>query len=204
MRLHALVAVCLLVSVIGCDDGGPLAPSPVVPPVVSPVVEKTISDYAAVHRGRCPSDADLPFSVREAGWYWPDTCRNNHGELVQLSDWCSGTRRVARGFCVLNVPEPPVTTTTSTLTVTGPTSIVRDNACVEYTVSGGTAPYQLTSHGGRWMTSAPCRGSTPTRHTLLNPGVAVWSATGLDVGDSAQVTVTDADGERKTFRLQVV
>ena len=200
MRLHALVAIAILAGVIGCDDGGgPLGPSP--------VIEETgpSSAYVAVHRGRCPADADLPFSVREAGWYWPDSCRNNHGELVQLSDWCSGTRRVDRGFCILNSPSSPTPpSTTSALTVTGPTSIVRDNACVEYTVSGGTAPYQLTSHGGRWMTSAPCRGNTPTRHALLNPGVAVWSATGLDVGDSAQVTVTDAAGERKTFRLQVV
>ena len=54
------------------------------------------------------------------------------------------------------------------------------------------------------MTSAPCRGETPTRYTLLAPGPAVWSATGLDAGDSALVTVTDADGERKTFTLKVV
>ena len=200
MRLWPIVAIAILAGVIGCDDGGgPLAPSP--------VVEETgpTSSYVAVHRGRCPSDADLPFSVREAGWFWADTCRNNHAEIIQLSEWCSDTRQVVGGACVLNTHEPPEPTSTSSdLTVTGPTSIVRDNGCVEYTVSGGTAPYQLTSHGGRWVTSAPCRSNTPTRHTLRKPGVAVWSATGLDAGDSAQVTVTDADGERKTFRLQVV
>ena len=134
MRLHALVAIAILAGVIGCDDGGgPLAPSPI-------VEEKgPASNYVAVHRGRCPSDADLPFSVRENGWFWPDTCRNNHGEIIQLSDWCSGTRQVVRGACVLNTPDPPVTTTTSTLTVTGPTLTVQDNACVEYSISGGTA-----------------------------------------------------------------
>ena len=200
MRLHVLVTIgilagILLAGAIGCNGGGgPLTPSP--------VVEETnpTSAYVAVHRGRCPSDADLPFSVREAGWFWPDTCRNNHGEIIQLNDWCSGTRQVVRGACVLNTPMP----TTSTLTVTGPTETVPDNACVEYSISGGMAPYQLTSAGGRWMTSAPCRGETPTRYTLLAPGPAVWSATGLDAGDSAQVTVTDADGERKTLALKVV
>ena len=196
MRFWPLVAICILVGVIGCDDGGgPLAPTP--------VVEETgpTSDYVAVHRGRCPADRDLPFSVRENGWFWPDTCRNNHGEIIQLSDWCSGTRRVIRGACVLNTPEPPPA---STLTVTGPMSTVVDNGCVEYSIRGGMAPYDLTSHGGRWVTSAPCRGDTPTRYTLLAPGSAVWSATGLDVGDSATVTVTDADGTRKTFTLSVV
>ena len=83
-------------------------------------------------------------------------------------------------------------------------STVVDNGCVEYSIRGGMAPYQLTSHGGRWVTSAPCRGDTPTRYTLLAPGSAVWSATGLDVGDSATVTVTDADGTRKTMTLSVV
>ena len=199
MRLHALVAIGILAGVIGCDDASsPLAPSP--------VVDETAptSAYVAVHRGRCPADRDLPFSVREAGWFWPDTCRNNHGEIIQLSDWCSGTRQVVRGACVLNRPGPPEPPPASTLTVTGPMQTVVDNGCVEYSISGGMAPYQLTSHGGRWVTSAPCRGDTPTRYTRLTPGVAVWSATGLDAGDSATVTVTDADGARKTFTLQVV
>ena len=197
MRLQTVIALGILAAV-GCDDGGgPLAPSPVVEEMAP------ISDYVSVHRGRCPADRDLPFSVREAGWFWPDTCRNNHGEIIQLSDWCSGTRRVVRGACVLNRPGPAVPTT-STLTVTGPMSTVVDNGCVEYIISGGMGPYQLTSHGGRWVTSAPCRGDTPTRYTLLAPGSAVWSATGLDAGDSASVSVTDADGERKTFTLQVV
>ena len=197
MRPCLIVAIGIIAGSIGCDDGGsPLAPSR--------VVEETgpSSAYVAVHRGRCPADADLPFSVREAGWYWPDTCRNNHGELVQLSDWCSGTRRVDRGFCVLHASER--SSTSSALTVTGPMTTVIDNACVEYTITGGVAPYNLISHGGRWMISAPCRGNTPTRHTLLTPGVAVWSATGLDPGDSAQVTVEDADGVRKTFTVHVV
>ena len=205
MRLHPLVAIGILASVIGCDDGGgPLAPSP--------VVEETgpTSAYVAVHRGRCPADADLPFSVREAGWFWPDTCRNNHAEIIQLSDWCSGTRRVDRGFCVLNTPGPPPPPPPEpppppiALTVTGPMESVPDNACVAYAISDGAAPYHLTSHGGRWMISAPCRGNTPTRHTLRTPGVAIWSATGLDVGDSAQVTVTDADGTTITFTVRVV
>ena len=109
MRIQLLVAIAILVGVIGCDaGGGPLAPSPVVEETVRPS-----SDYVAVHRGRCPSDADLPFSVRENGWYWPDSCRNNHGEIVQLSDWCSGTRHVDRGFCVLSTPDPPAPTTST-------------------------------------------------------------------------------------------
>ena len=197
---HLVAIVILAGSVIGCDSG-PLAPSP----AAVEVGAAPSSDYVAVHRGRCPSDADLPFSVREAGWFWPDTCRNNHGEIIQLSDWCSGTRQVVRGFCVLNSPEPPEPpTTTRALTVTGPMSTVMDNACVQYTISGGTPPYNLTSHGGRWMISAPCRGNTPTRHSLLAPGPAIWSATGLDAGDTAQVTVTDADGTTNTFTLNVV
>ena len=200
MRLHALVAIGILAGVVGCDD----VSSPVSPSIVER--DGPASSYVAVHRGRCPSDADLPFSVRENGWFWPDTCRNNHGEIIQLNDWCSGTRQVVRGACVLNDPAvPPVPPSTpSALSVTGPTSTVLDGACVAYTISGGTAPYQLASHGGRWMISAPCRGNTPTRHTLRNPGVAVWSATGLDAGDSAQVTVTDADGTRETFTVHVV
>ena len=199
MRVHALVAIGILAGVIGCDDASsPLAPSPVVDEMAP------TSDYVAVHRGRCPADRDLPFSVRENGWYWPDTCRNNHGEIVQLSDWCSGTRQVVRGACVLNRPGPTEPPPASTLTVTGPMQTVADNGCVEYSISGGLAPYQLTTHGGRWVTSAPCRGDTPTRYTRLTPGFAVWSATGLDAGDSATVTVTDADGARKTFTLQVV
>ena len=188
MRWPLVAFGIILSGVIGCADQ-PLAPSP---------LEEPASNYVAVHRGRCPADRDLPFSVRENGWYWPDTCRNNHGEIVQLSDWCSGPRQVVRGACVLNT-----STKSSTLTVTGPTT-VPDNGCEEFMVSGGMAPYQLTSHGGRWVTSAPCRGDTPTRYTLLVPGAAVWSATGLDAGDSAQVTVTDADGEHETFTLQVV
>ena len=200
MRFWPIVAVCILAGVIGCDGGGgPLAPTPVVEE------SRPSSAYVAVHRGRCPDDADLPFSVRETGWFWPDTCRNNHGEIIQLSDWCSGTRRVDRGSCVLNTPDPIVPPeTSSTLTVTGPMSTVVDDGCIEYTISGGMAPYQLASHGGRWVTSSPCRGDTPTRYTLLGPGAAVWSATGLDAGDSAQVTVTDADGEIETFTLEVV
>ena len=202
MRFQPLVAIVFLaVVVIGCDDGGgPLAPSPVVDEM------GPISAYVAVHRGRCPSDADLPFSVRETGWYWPDSCRNNHGEIVQLSDWCSGTRRVERGFCALNTPNPPPPPPPPSiaLAVTGPMESVSDNACVAYAVRGGTAPYHLTSHGGRWMISAPCRGDTPTRHTLPGPGTAIWSATGLDAGDTAQVTVTDADGTTNTFILDVV
>ena len=201
MRLHALIAIGLLAGVIGCNDAGPLAPTPVVDE------RGPSSAYVAVHRGRCPADADLPFSVREAGWYWPDTCRNNHGELVQLSHWCSGTRRVDRGFCVLNTP--PTTTTpprpppSSPLTVLGPTT-VPDNACISYTIRGGTPPYRLASAGGRWMVEAPCRGVTPTRYTLSAPGVAIWSATGLDPPDTARVTVTDADGTRETFTVTVV
>ena len=191
MKPWLLVAIGVLSGVIGCaDGGGPLAPSPVVVDETGPS-----SGYVGVHRGRCPADADLPFSMRENGWYWPDTCRNNHAIIVRLKDWCSGTRHVARDSCVLNSPTTS-TPTTSALTVTGPTNTVPDNACVVYSISGGTAPYQLTSHGGRWMTSAPCRGDISTRHTLLGPGPAVWSATGLDVGDSAQVTVTDADRRR--------
>ena len=198
MRLQTAVVLVLLAGVVGCDDGSPVAPTPVVPGVV----EGPTTTYVPVHRGRCPSDADLPFSVRENGWFWPDTCRNNHGEIIQLSDWCSGTRQVVRGSCVLNAanPLPP---TTIKLSVTGP-STVPDNGCVEYSISGGTAPYQLTSYGGRWVTSAPCRGDTPTRYTLLGQGPAVWSATGLDTGDSARVTVTDADGESATFPVHVV
>ena len=195
MRLHLLVAIGILAGVIGCDDNSsPLAPSPVVDE------RGPASAYVAVHRGRCPSDADLPFSVREAGWFWPDTCRNNHGEIIQLSDWCSGTRKVVRGACVLSDSAP----TSKALSVTGPARTVPDNACVEYTISGGKVPYKLTSHGGRWMMSAPCRGNTPTRHTLQSPGIAIWSATGLDAGDTAQVVVTDANGSRKTFTLEVV
>ena len=200
MRLHALVALSLLAGVIGCTDGGPLAPTPVVDE------RGPSSAYVAVHRGRCPSDADLPFSVREAGWFWPDTCRNNHGEIIQLSDWCSGTRRVDRGFCALNDPTPttPTTPTASPLTVTGPTLTVPDNACVVYVIGGGTPPYRLATYGGQWMTTSPCRGNTPILHTLLAPGGAVWSATGLDPGDTAQVTVTDADGTREMFTVTVV
>ena len=203
MKLQTVLVLGILAAV-GCDDGGgPLAPSPI--PTAAVEVTGPTSAYVAVHRGRCPSDADLPFSVREAGWFWPDTCRNNHGEIIQLSDWCSGTRQVARGSCVLNTPDPPEPSSTSgTITVTGPMSTVPDNGCVEYTIIGGMAPYQLTSHGGRWVASAPCRGDTPTRYTLLAPGVAVWSATGLDVGDSAQVTVTDSAGTKKTWTLAVV
>ena len=194
MRPWAIVAIgIILAGAIGCDDGGPLAPSP--------VVEDTgpSSDYVAVHRGRCPSDAELPFSVRENGWFWPDTCRNNHGEIIQLSDWCSGTRRVDRSSCVL-----AAFSMSSELAVTGQTGTVPDNACEEYTISGGTAPYRLTTAGGRWVTSAPCRGETPTRYTLTSSGPAIWSATGLDPGDSAHVTVTDADGATETFTLAVV
>ena len=193
MRLQTIAVLGLLAFVVGCDDAGsPVAPSPDDP-------EVSISSYVAVHRGRCPSDSDLPFSVRENGWFWPDTCRNNHGEIIPLSDWCSGTRQVVRGACVLNALKP----TSSPLTVTGPHT-VPDNGCVAYTISGGTAPYQLSSFGGRWVTSAPCRGATPTRYTLLTPGEAAWSATGLDSGDSAQVTVTDANGERTTVTVNVV
>ena len=188
MRWPLVAFGIVLSGVIGCADQ-PLAPSP---------VEEPASNYVAVHRGRCPADRDLPFSVREAGWFWPDTCRNNHGEIIQLSDWCSGTRRVVRGACVLNTP-----TKSSTLTVTGPAT-VPDNACEAFTVSGGTGPYQLTTAGGRWLTSAPCRRDTPTRYTLLAPGSAVWSATGLDAGDSAQLMVTDDDGATQTLTLSVV
>ena len=195
MRLLTIVVLGLLAGVVGCDD----ASSPAAPSLVE--LEGPTSAYVAVHRGRCPSDGDLPFSVRENGWFWPDTCRNNHGEIIQLSDWCSGTRQVVRGACVLNSPLPP--STTSALTVDGPKA-VPDNGCVAYTISGGTAPYRLTSHGGRWVTAAPCRGDTPTLDTLLGPGPAVWSATGLDHGDSALVTVTDADGARATFTVNVV
>ena len=199
MRLHAAVVVGLLVGV-GCNE----AVSPTAPTPVEAVADGPTHTYVPVHRGRCPSDAELPFSVRENGWFWPDTCRNNHGEIIQLSDWCSGTRQVVRGACVLNAPGPSgPSPPSSTLTVTGPTATVRDNACVEYSISGGMAPYQLSSAGGRWMTSAPCRGETPTRHTLLSPGPAIWSATGLDPGDSAQVTVADADGARWTVTLHV-
>ena len=165
-------------------------------------------DYLPVHRGRCPGDSDLPFSVREHGWYWQDTCRNDHGEVVELRVWCSGTRHSVQESCVLtettDTIKPPETTPPSALTVTGPMSSVLDGACVEYVIGGGTPPYQLASHGGRWMTSSPCRGVTPTRYTLLAPGIAIWSATGLDAGDSATVTVTDADGTRKIFTLAVV
>ena len=198
MRFIPLAAIVIL-SAVGCDDGGgPLAPSPVVDEMAP------TSAYVAVHRGRCPADRDLPFSVREAGWFWADTCRNNHAEIIQLSEWCSNTRQVVGGACVLNRPGPTEPPPASTLTVTGPMSTVPDNGCVVYTISAGTAPYQLTSHGGRWVASAPCRGDTPTRYTLLAPGPAVWSATGLDAGDSATVTVTDADGTRKTMTLSVV
>ena len=202
MKLQTAALVLGILASVGCDDGGgPLAPSPV---ILEP--ESPSSAYVAVHRGRCPSDADLPFSVRENGWFWPDTCRNNHGEIIQLSDWCSGTRRVDRDSCVLNSPDPPTPPppTSSDLSVTGPMSTVLDGACVEYVIGGGTPPYRLASRGGRWMTSSPCRGITPTRYTLPAPGVAVWSATGLDAGDSATVTVTDADGARKIFTLAVV
>ena len=194
MRIQTTVLLVLLVGVIGCDDGGPLAPTPVVVDEPGPT-----SSYVAVHRGRCPSDGDLPFSVRENGWFWPDTCRNNHGEIIQLSDWCSGTRQVVRGACVLNSPSM-----SSTLSVTGPTQTVPDNACVTYTIGGGTPPYQLATYGGQWMTSRPCRGNTPVLHTLSAPGGAVWSATGLDPGDTARVTVTDADGAREGFTVTVV
>ena len=197
--MRFLVVAVATILAIGCDDASsPLSPSP-----MPEAMETPSSSYVPVHRGRCPADEALPFSVREAGWYWPDTCRNNHGSIVRLSDWCSGTRRVNQDSCVLNSPSTS-TPTTSALAVTGPTETVPDGACVEYVVSGGTVPYQLTSHGGRWMTSAPCRGETPTLHTLLGPGPAVWSATGLDAGDSAQVTVTDADGATKTWTLVVV
>ena len=196
--MRAWLAVVVVLAAVGCNEArSPIEPTPVVVPDVPN------NTYVPVHRGRCPADTELPFSVREAGWYWPDRCRNNHGEIIQLSDWCSGTRRVDRGYCVLNTPVGP-TPTSDALTVTGPTGTVLDNACVEFTIRGGEAPYQLTSHGGRWMASAPCRGITPTRHTLLAPGVAVWSATGLDPGDSARVTVTDAAGARQTFTLAVV
>ena len=199
MRLWPLAAIGMVAVVIGCDN----ASSPVAPSLVVEEPGPT-SAYVAVHRGRCPADADLPFSVREAGWFWPDTCRNNHGEIIQLSDWCSGTRRVDRGFCVLNAPTPPppMEPPSNPLTVTGPTT-VPDNACEEFAVSGGKAPYRLTSAGGRWVTSAPCQSGTPTRYTLLRPGQAVWSGTGLDPGDSATVTVTDADGATKTATLSV-
>ena len=199
MRIQTTVLLGLLAGVVGCDDSSsPVAPTTLVEPI------DPTSSYVAVHRGRCPSDSDLPFSVREAGWFWADSCRNNHAEIVLLSDWCSGTRQVVRGSCVLNAPTTTPPPTTIALTVTGPTSTVRDNGCVVYAISGGTAPYQLTSHGGRWVTAAPCRGDTPTLYTLLRPGQAVWSATGLDPGDSAAVTVTDDAGTRKTFTLVVV
>ena len=197
MRLQATVLIVLLAGAVGCDDtSSPVAPTPVVVP------EGPTSDYKAVHRGRCPADADLPFSIREAGWFWPDSCRNNHGEIIQLSEWCSGTRQVVLGSCVLNSPEQPKPRS-KPLTVTGPLA-VPDNACIVYTINGGTAPYQLASAGGRWLVTSPCRGGTATRHTLLVPGPAIWSATGLDSGDSAQVTVTDADGERTTLSLNVI
>ena len=64
MRLQTVIVLGILAAV-GCDDGGgPLAPSPVVEEMAP------TSDYVAVHRGRCPADRDLPFSVREAGWFW--------------------------------------------------------------------------------------------------------------------------------------
>ena len=194
MRIQSTVLLVLLAGVIGCDD----ASSPVAPTLVEPEIP-TLT-YVSVYRGRCPADSDLPFSVRENGWYWADSCRNDHGEIVELRAWCSGARSVDRDVCVLNT-QPP--TTTSALSLTGPHT-VSDNGCVEYAISGGTAPYRLTSHGGRWVTSAPCRGDTPTRYTLPGPGRAVWSATGLDSGDTAQVTVTDADGTRETFTLNVI
>ena len=68
-------------------------------------------------------------------------------------------------------------------------------------IAGGTAPYQ-PHHllAGSWMVSERrARGNTPTRYTLLAPGGAIWSGTGLDPGDSAQVTVTDADGAHKNL-----
>ena len=197
MRFWPIVAIGILVGVMGCDDASsPLAPSTVVP--IEPV-----STYVSAHRGRCPSDSELPFDIRDNGWYWVDRCQNNFGETVQLSDWCSGTRRVVGDSCVAigNGPQPPVETTT--LSVTGPTT-VQDNACVQYHVTGGTAPYRLASAGGRWVTSEPCASTTPTRYTLTGPGGAIWSGTGLDPGDSAQVTVTDADGAHTTITIFVV
>ena len=202
MRLPATVVLALLVCVVGCDD----ASSPVAPTLVEPEIP-TLT-YVSVYRGRCPADSDLPFSVRENGWFWADSCRNDHGEIVELRAWCSGARRVDRDVCVLNTPAspPPVVPppTTSTLSVTGPTSTVPDDGCVTYGISGGTAPYRLTSFGGRWVTSAPCQSHTPTRYTLPAPGQAVWSATGLGAGDAAYVTITDADGARVTFTLNVI
>ena len=213
MRLHAIVVLALLTGVVGCDDASsPVAPTPV--EVVAPPL--TISGYTPVHRGRCPADSDLPFSLREHGWYWPDTCRNNHAQIVPLREWCSGPRRVEFDSCVIVVPPPPEPpppppppppptvppTTSSALVVTGPAA-VPDDGCVTYRISGGTPPYSLTSFGGRWVTAAPCESGTPTRYTLPAPGQAVWSATGLDSGDSAQMTVTDADGTSKIFTVSV-
>ena len=196
MRLQTIVVLGFLAGVVGCDD----ASSPVAPSAVEQEVSTFI--YAPVYRGRCPADSDLPFSLRENGWYWADTCRNDHGEIVELRAWCSGARRVDRDFCVLNTPPTRAALDDQRPHRDGSEGSCRTMAASSTHISGGTAPYQLASFGGRWVTSAPCRGDTPTRYTLLGPGQAVWSATGLDPGDSAQVTVTDADGERETFTVQ--
>ena len=165
------------------------------------------SDYVAVHRGRCPSDADLAvFGARGRlvlARHLSEQSRRDHSTQRLVFGHPTGRPWCLRPQYSQSRQSQP--TTTSTLTVTGPTETVPDNACVEYSISGGMAPYQLTSAGGRWMISAPCRGDTPTRYTLLTSGgrdlvrdgVGQWRLRAL-------VTVTDADGERETFTLKVV
>ena len=68
MKLQVVVALGILAGVVGCDD----ASSPVAPTLPVQEVGPT-STYVPAFRGRCPSDSELPFDIRDNGWYWVDT-----------------------------------------------------------------------------------------------------------------------------------
>ena len=96
-------------------------------------------------------------------------------------------------------PAPPEPA--SPMAVVFPPTEVADNACVQARVTGGTAPYTLTSTpAGGWGTSrAACAGgqAEPT-FTLEQPGTAYWSGTGLTSGQAATLTVTDSSRPPQT------
>ena len=176
----------LILVLVGCEDmTSPTAPSP---------IDELSSGYIPVFRGRCPSDNDLPFNIRENGWYWVDRCQNNYGETVQLSDWCSGTRSVEGDYCALTKQSE---TRQKSLLVTWPPAVVINNACHELSISGGSPPYTLTStpSGGFGSSDQTCtKGHAVKTYRVSSAGLVWWSGTGLETGVPTTLRASDSVG----------
>ena len=192
MRALLLLSIVVLV---GCEDSiAPTAPSP----ILEDTPDTTITNYMPVFRGRCPSNNELPFDIRDNGWYWVDHCQNNYGETVRLSDWCSGIRKVDGDSCVLVTtepppPPPPPPPSTLALNIQG---YVVDGSRVPVSISGGTAPYYLTTTAGGFCIGTgnlPCTGGVGLvrRLTVRNDRNLIWIASGTEPGDTAVVRITD-------------